>query len=65
MLVSSITCDANFLERDFIGQQIAQQERRGIGPASAWHCPASHPIKGNFTTYNGERCIYHSQRLKQ
>ena len=22
-------------------------------------CPGSHPIKGNFTTYSGERCIYH------
>jgi hypothetical protein len=22
-------------------------------------CPATHPIKGNFTTYNGERCIFH------
>ncbi len=22
-------------------------------------CPVSHPIKGNFTTYSGERCIHH------
>lgn len=22
-------------------------------------CPASHPIKGNFTTYSGEACIFH------
>lgn len=22
-------------------------------------CPPSHPIKGNFTTRSGERCIYH------
>src|SRR2546422_10347438 len=21
--------------------------------------PTTHPIKGNFTTYSGERCIYH------
>lgn len=32
------------------------------GPASTTPdgaCPPSHPIKGNFTTYSGERCIYH------
>jgi hypothetical protein len=22
-------------------------------------CPITHPIKGNFTTYSGERCIHH------
>jgi hypothetical protein len=22
-------------------------------------CPVSYPIKGNFTTYSGERCIHH------
>ncbi len=31
----------------------------GVPPDSAWTCPATHPIKGNFTTYSGERCIYH------
>jgi hypothetical protein len=30
-----------------------------VPPASAWACPATHPIKGNFTTYSGERCIHH------
>ena len=24
-----------------------------------WTCPADHPIKGNFSPYSGERCIYH------
>ena len=24
-----------------------------------WDIPLSHPIRGNFTTYSGERCIYH------
>jgi micrococcal nuclease len=33
--------------------------RPGVPPESAWMCPASQPIKGNFTTYSGERCIYH------
>jgi len=33
--------------------------RPGVPPQSAWECPLTHPIKGNFTTYSGERCIYH------
>ncbi len=33
--------------------------RPGVEPEGAWTCPESHPIKGNFTTYSGERCIYH------
>ena len=33
----------------------------GVPPKDAWTCPATHPIKGNFTTYSGERCIYHMQ----
>jgi hypothetical protein len=37
-----------------------QPDRRpGVDPQSGWTCPLSHPIKGNFTTYSGERCIYH------
>ena len=35
------------------------QDRPGVAPQDAWACPATHPIKGNFTTYSGERCIYH------
>ncbi len=31
----------------------------GVPPRDAWTCPPSHPIKGNFTTYSGEPCIYH------
>jgi hypothetical protein len=31
----------------------------GAPPADAWTCPLTHPIKGNFTTYSGEPCIYH------
>lgn len=31
----------------------------GVRPSDAWTCPNSHPIKGNFTTYSGEPCIYH------
>jgi hypothetical protein len=33
--------------------------RPGVPPESAGACPAPQPIKGNFTTYSGERCIYH------
>src|SRR5713101_4339670 len=37
------------------------QGRLGVPPQDAWTCPLTHPIKGNFTTYSGERCIYHMQ----
>ena len=30
----------------------------GAPLTDAWTCPVTHPIKGNFTTYSGERCIY-------
>jgi len=33
--------------------------RLGVLPQDAWTCPLTHPIKGNFTTYSGEQCIYH------
>jgi hypothetical protein len=33
--------------------------RLGVPPKDAWTCSISHPIKGNFMTYSGERCIYH------
>jgi micrococcal nuclease len=35
------------------------QGRPGVSSQDAWTCPLTHPIKGNFTTYSGERCIYH------
>jgi hypothetical protein len=28
-------------------------------PATRWVCPPNYPVKGNFTTWNGEPCIYH------
>jgi hypothetical protein len=34
-------------------------DRPGIKASESGICPPSHPIKGNFTTYSGERCIYH------
>ena len=39
--------------------QAAAQPRPGVEPTDSWTCPTTHPIKGNFTTYSGERCIYH------
>ena len=39
-------------------RQVAQN-RPGVPPQDAWTCPLTYPIKGNFTTYSGERCIYH------
>ncbi len=35
------------------------QPRLGVPPKDAWTCPLTHPIKGNFTTYSREPCIYH------
>jgi len=35
------------------------QGRPGVPPQDAWTCPPTQPIKGNFTTYSGERCIFH------
>jgi len=40
-------------------QRIAQQQA-GVLPASDYTCPTSHPIKGDFKTSTGERCIFHS-----
>ena len=39
--------------------QAPAQPRPGVAPESAWTCSTTHPIKGNFTTYSGERSIYH------
>ena len=30
-----------------------------IKPDRDGNCPVDYPIKGNFTTHSGERCIYH------
>jgi len=38
----------------------SEQARPGVPPKDAWTCPTTHPITGNFTTYSGERCIYHT-----
>ena len=54
----SRACEAAAAQRYLLTQQIAQ--RTAVSPVSPWLCPTSHPIKGNFTTYNGERCICHS-----
>ena len=44
-----------------VAQPVSQSQgvRPGVPPESAWTCPAPQPIKGNFTTHSGERCIYH------
>src|SRR3989442_15917803 len=41
------------------GSNPENQQRPGVAPKDAWTCPSGAPIKGNFTTYSGERCIYH------
>ena len=38
---------------------VVQSGRPGVPPKSSWTCPVTQPIKGNFTTYTGERCVYH------
>lgn len=40
-------------------REVVQSVRPGAPPQDAWTCPARQPIKGNFTTYSGEPCIYH------
>lgn len=43
---------------DVVAQQA--QGRPGVPPQEDGRsCPTTHPIKGNFTTVSGERCIYH------
>lgn len=37
-----------------------KQQIKSAAPISGWQCPATYPIKGNFTTYSGEPCIYHA-----
>ncbi len=37
----------------------SEQARPGVPPQDARTCPATHPVKGNFTTYSGEPCIHH------
>jgi hypothetical protein len=34
-------------------------ESHGVRPVNAWNCPASHPIKGNYTTRRSAPCVYH------
>lgn len=35
------------------------QGRPGVPPKDEWTCPASHPIRGNFSPHTRERCIYY------
>jgi hypothetical protein len=37
----------------------AENPRPGVPPTKPWACPAEQPIKGNFTSPSGERCVYH------
>lgn len=41
-------------------QQGSPVLKHGVPPKDDWTCPASHPIKGNLTTWSGEWCIYHA-----
>ena len=39
--------------------EAVQSVRPGVPPKDAWTCPVTHAIKGDFTPYTHERCIYH------
>jgi micrococcal nuclease len=41
------------------GSPKVAQTRPGVAPKTGWSCPLTHPIKGDFTTYSSERCIYY------
>jgi hypothetical protein len=45
--------------RAFTKEFKATPGRPGVPPQDTRTYPSTHPIKGNFTTYSGERCIYH------
>ena len=38
---------------------VLPQPWAGFELQDTWNCPLSHPIKGQFTEYSDERCIYH------
>jgi hypothetical protein len=40
-------------------REVVQSVRPGVPPKDEWTCPVTQPIKGNFTPYTQERCIYH------
>jgi hypothetical protein len=40
-------------------REVVQSVRPGVPPKDAWTCPVTQPIKGNFSPYTNERCIYH------
>ena len=69
LVVVYLAYKVHFLPRSFspsenpVVESTASEQQgssiKGVAPISAWECPGTHPIKGNFTTYSGERCIYH------
>jgi hypothetical protein len=60
LLISAVgAISQNRTTVDGPAQPIAKTNE-GVVPVSAYVCPTSHPIKGNFTTHNRERCIAHS-----
>jgi micrococcal nuclease len=41
------------------GGRMGPSERPGVGPESAWTCPALQPVKGSSTVQSGGRCMYY------
>ena len=54
----ALSGDAAFVNAEH--QPEDADHRTSVRPKDVRSCPTSHPIKGNFTTYSGERCIYHA-----
>lgn len=57
MLMLSLIVVATYA--DSAKRRTPDSHRAGVAPLKSGDCPDTHPIKGNFTTYSGERCIYH------
>jgi hypothetical protein len=64
-LMSSVMCEADFLQRNRIGQQIAQQERRGVGTSVGLALPGKSSNQGKLYNVQRRALHLHSQRMKQ
>jgi hypothetical protein len=54
----AVVCAVAVLMLILAANVVLPQPGPGIAPQESRTCPSSHPIKGTFTTFLGERCIY-------
>lgn len=59
LLVTSLLYTPIALTKNLENTTSNSSDRPGVPPSNEQDCPPTHPIKGNFTTYSGELCIYH------